>query len=83
MLEMKIIMILTLREFEIKGAYEKWDKQMGRPKPGDMLDGKRGAFGECFVHVGSNTKPIGFRISIVSGYGRQCEASRRNASQCK
>jgi len=46
MLEIKIVLSLTLREFDIKGAYEEWDRKLGREKPGDMLDGRRGMFGE-------------------------------------
>ena len=44
-LEMKIMMVLTLRQFEISAAYEEWDTQRGRKLPGDILDGKRGMFG--------------------------------------
>lgn len=46
MLDMKIIMVMTLRDFDIKAEYEEWDRTLGREKPGDMLDGKRGMFGE-------------------------------------
>ncbi len=46
MLEMKIILALTLRDFDVESGYEEWDRKLGREKPGDMLDGKRGMFGE-------------------------------------
>jgi cytochrome P450 len=46
MLEARIIIALTLREFDVPNAYEEWDRKLGREKPGDMLDGKRGMFGE-------------------------------------
>lgn len=45
-LEMKAIMALTLREFDISAVYEEFDRALGREKPGEMLDGKRGMFGE-------------------------------------
>lgn len=46
LLEMKIIMALTLREFDIKTDYETWDRKLGRKDPGSILDGSRGLFGE-------------------------------------
>jgi hypothetical protein len=46
MLEMKIVLVMTVRDFDVVGAYEEWDRQLGREKPGDMLGGKRGMFGE-------------------------------------
>jgi len=51
LLEMKIILALTIRDFEVKAAYEEWDRMMGREKPGDMLEGRRGMFGEWFSSV--------------------------------
>lgn len=48
---MKIILALTIRDFEVKAAYEEWDRMMGREKPGDMLEGRRGMFGEWFSSV--------------------------------
>lgn len=48
LLEMKIVLALTVRNFEICAAYEEWDRKMGREKPGEMLDGRRGMFGEFF-----------------------------------
>jgi len=44
MLEMEIIMVLTLRDFDISAEYEEWDRKMGREKPGETLDGRRGMF---------------------------------------
>lgn len=47
MLEMKIIMAMTLREFDVFEQYEEWDRRLGRKNPGELLDGKRGSFGKC------------------------------------
>jgi hypothetical protein len=49
MLDMKVIMAMTLRDFDIKAEYEEWDRALGREKPGEMLDGRRGMFGEFHV----------------------------------
>jgi len=46
MLEMKIVLAMTVRDFDVVTAYEEWDRKLGREKPGDMLNGKRGMFGE-------------------------------------
>lgn len=46
LLEMKIIMVMTLRYFDIKADYEEWDRKLGREKPGEILGGRRGMFGE-------------------------------------
>ena len=46
-LEIKIILAMTLREFDFKEDYETWDRKLGREKPGDILGGRRGMFGEC------------------------------------
>ncbi|PVH73910.1 cytochrome P450 monooxygenase-like protein [Cadophora sp. DSE1049] len=57
-LEMKIIMVMTLREFDIGSAYEEWDRMMGREKPGEMLDGKRGMFGtRAYQQMKATAKP--------------------------
>lgn len=40
MLEAKIIMVLTLRKFDISAAYEEMDAKLGRKDPGKM-------FGRC------------------------------------
>jgi cytochrome P450 len=49
LLEMKTVLALTIRDFEVRSAYEEWDRKMGREKPGEMLDGRRGMFGEsCY-----------------------------------
>lgn len=45
MLELKIILALTLRDFDVEECYEEWDRRLGREEPGQMLGGKRGAFG--------------------------------------
>ena len=47
MLEMKIVLALTLREFDFQEDYVTWDRKLGRKSPGDQLDGRRGMFGEC------------------------------------
>jgi cytochrome P450 len=39
-LEMKIILAMPLKDFDIKADYEPWDKKLGREKPGDILDGR-------------------------------------------
>ena len=49
MLEMKIIMALTLRDFDISAEYEEWDRMLGREKPGETLGGRRGMFGKISV----------------------------------
>ena len=46
MLDMKVIMAMTLRDYDIKAEYEEWDRALGREKPGEMLGGRRGMFGE-------------------------------------
>ena len=45
MLEMKIIMVLTLRHFDISAEYGEWDRKMGRERPGETLNGRRCVFG--------------------------------------
>jgi hypothetical protein len=49
MLEMKIILVMTLRAFDIRADYAQWDIQLGRERPGDELGGKRVMFGEFFL----------------------------------
>lgn len=49
MLDIKIIMVMTLRDFEVEARYEEWDRMLGREKPGEILGGRRGMFGECIV----------------------------------
>jgi hypothetical protein len=46
MLKIKIVLALTLRDFYVESGYEEWDRKLGREKPRDTLDGKRGMFGE-------------------------------------
>ncbi|KAL2070212.1 hypothetical protein VTL71DRAFT_13238 [Oculimacula yallundae] len=58
LLEMKIIMVMTLRDFDISSAYEEWDRKLGREKPGEMLDGKRGMFGtRAYQEMKTTAKP--------------------------
>ncbi|PQE13973.1 cytochrome P450 71B25 protein [Rutstroemia sp. NJR-2017a BBW] len=58
LLEMKIILALTLRELDIQADYETWDRKLGRAKPGDILDGRRGMFGErAFQELIASAKP--------------------------
>lgn len=59
MLEMKVIMSLTLREFVFEDGYEEWDRKLGREKPGEMLDGMRGAFGyRAYQVLMASAKPV-------------------------
>jgi hypothetical protein len=51
LLEMKIILAMTLRDFDFEEDYETWDRNLGREKPGDILDGRRGMFGESEFSV--------------------------------
>jgi cytochrome P450 len=46
MLEMKIILALTLRDFDFEEGYVTWDRKLGRKSPGGLLDGRRGMFGK-------------------------------------
>lgn len=46
MLELKLIMALTVREFSFSEQYEAWDKKLGREKPGNGRGGQREMFGE-------------------------------------
>lgn len=50
-LEMKIILALTLRDFDFREDYEAWDRMLGRKDPGGILDGRRGMFGEWISGV--------------------------------
>lgn len=43
---MKVILACTIRDFDVKDAYEEWDRRLGREDPGGILGGKRGVFGE-------------------------------------
>ncbi|KAH8816397.1 cytochrome P450 monooxygenase-like protein [Xylogone sp. PMI_703] len=59
MLEMKIILAMTAREFDIKAAYEEWDRKLGREKPGDILGGRRGMFGyRAYQELIASAKPV-------------------------
>jgi cytochrome P450 len=49
LLEMKIILALMIRDFEMRAAYEEWDRMMGREKPGEMLSGRRGCLVSSFL----------------------------------
>jgi hypothetical protein len=42
---MRIIVALTLRDFDFEEDYEAWDKILGRTSPGSVLEGRRGMFG--------------------------------------
>jgi hypothetical protein len=90
MLEMKIVLALTIRDFDVVAAYEEWDRSLGREKPGDMLDGKRGMFGEfhlqnCELRIRKLTR-IGYRMYGVMKItskpvdGMPTRVHRRNAS---
>ncbi|PMD63455.1 cytochrome P450 [Hyaloscypha bicolor E] len=46
MLKMRIILALTLRNFDFEEDYETWDKNLGRTSPGSLLEGRRGMFGK-------------------------------------
>jgi cytochrome P450 len=46
LMEIKVALALTCREFDVTNAQEEWDRKLGREKPGDQLDGRRGMFGE-------------------------------------
>lgn len=45
MLELKIIMAMTCRQFDVQSGYAEWDRKMGRESPGSVLGENRGAFG--------------------------------------
>ncbi|KAE9371570.1 cytochrome P450 [Stipitochalara longipes BDJ] len=58
MLDIKVIMVMTLRDFDIKAEYEEWDLALGREKPGEMLDGRRGMFGHrAYQQLKATAKP--------------------------
>lgn len=63
--EIKMIMVLTLREFDVKPAYEEWDRL--NPKPGKIktVRGERA----YQIILGSAHPPDGFpcRVSAVEG----------------
>lgn len=48
MLEMKIILVMTSRDFDVKINYAEWERKIGRANPGDDLGGKRTMFGQYF-----------------------------------
>jgi cytochrome P450 len=48
---MKVILAMTLRDFDIKADYETWDKKLGREQLGDILNGRRGMFGKYMTRV--------------------------------
>lgn len=51
LIEMKVIMVLTLRDFDVRDAYEEYDRSLGRVEPGSILGGKRGNFGEFVLFI--------------------------------
>ncbi|QSZ30934.1 hypothetical protein DSL72_000493 [Monilinia vaccinii-corymbosi] len=58
LLEMKIIMAMSLREFDITSDYETWDRKQGRREPGDVLNGTRGMFGDrAYQELIASAKP--------------------------
>ncbi|EDN98258.1 hypothetical protein SS1G_13116 [Sclerotinia sclerotiorum 1980 UF-70] len=58
LLEMKIIMAMTLREFDIRSDYETWDRNLGRKEPGGTLNGTRGMFGDrAYQELIASAKP--------------------------
>jgi len=58
-LEMKIILSMTLRDFDFVEDYAAWDRMLGREKPGDTLDGRRGMFGQrAYQHLIASAKPV-------------------------
>ena len=59
MLETKIILALTLRDFDFESGFEEWDRKLGRPSPGDTLDGQRGMFGDrAYQFFKISAKPV-------------------------
>ncbi|RFU32546.1 hypothetical protein B7463_g3778, partial [Scytalidium lignicola] len=59
LLEMKIILAMTAREFDVRAAYEEWDTMLGREKPGDILGGRRGMFGyRAYQQLIASAKPV-------------------------
>lgn len=46
LLEIRIVVALTIREFDIRNAYKEYDHKLGRPNPGGIEGGRRGMFGE-------------------------------------
>ena len=62
MLEIKVFLVMTLREFDIKPAYEEWDRIKGKPEP-RTVDGER-----AYQVLDGTTRPAdGFpcRVSIA------------------
>lgn len=58
MLELKIIMVMTIREFDVQAAYEEWDRKLGRENPGSVLEGRRGMFGDrAYQEMKATAKP--------------------------
>ncbi|KAI9894092.1 MAG: hypothetical protein M1814_004862 [Vezdaea aestivalis] len=57
--EMKVVLALTLRSFDITAEYEEYDRLMGREKPGSTLGGKRGMFGyRAYQELIASAKPV-------------------------
>ncbi|EKD21755.1 cytochrome P450 71B25 [Drepanopeziza brunnea f. sp. 'multigermtubi' MB_m1] len=58
LVETKVNMVLTCREFDVEAAYAVWDRKMGREKPGETLGGKRGLFGSrAYQQMKATAKP--------------------------
>jgi len=58
MIVMRTILALIIRDFDVEGNYKAWDVKMGREKPGEMLDGKRGMFNyRAYQTLHASAKP--------------------------
>lgn len=66
LMEIKVFLALTIREFDFKDEYEENDRRLGREKPGDTLDGKRGMFGyRAYSVLVASAKPVdGMPMSV-------------------
>ena len=53
LLDMKILMALTIREFDVRNGYKENDARLGRPNPGGIEGGKRGMFGKLIPCIAS------------------------------
>lgn len=60
MLEIKVAVALTIREFDVKDAYKEFDEKMGRPNPGGIEGGTRGAFGKSTPSYKSVWSPYAY-----------------------
>lgn len=63
MLEMKLVMVMTLREFDVRSSYEEWDRTRGKPGP-RTVSGER-----AYQVLDGTTRPAdGFpcRVSLAA-----------------